>query len=237
MTDPFLSVVIPAYNEEARIGPALRQVLAFLDSRPYSWEVLVADDGSADATPRLAAEAAAGRPNLRILSLPHRGKGWAVKNAMLAAKGQYRLLCDADLPVPVEQMERLIPPCSGDVDVAVGSRQAPGATRTGEPWVRRAMGRAYNALVRLLALPGLADTQCGFKCFRGEIAPQLFQRQTLDGFAFDVEVLYLARRLGLTIREFPVDWSYRERSKVRALTDPLSMTWDLLRLRWRHRGV
>ena len=153
MTDPFLSIIIPAYNEAARIGPALRQALDFLDSRPYSWELLVADDGSSDATARLAAEAAAGRPNLRILSLPHRGKGWAVKNAMLAARGEYRLLCDADLPVPVAQIERLIPPSSGDVDVAVGSRAAPGATRTGEPWVRRVMGRAYNALVRLLAPP------------------------------------------------------------------------------------
>ena len=236
MTDPFLSIIIPAYNEAARIGPALRQALDFLDSRPYSWELLVADDGSSDATARLAAEAAAGRPNLRILSLPHRGKGWAVKNAMLAARGEYRLLCDADLPVPVEQMERLFPPSSGDVDVAVGSRAAPGATRTGEPLLRRIMGRAFNALVRLLALPGLADTQCGFKCFRGDIAPRLFQRQTLDGFAFDVEVLYLARRLGLTVREFPVDWTYRPRSKVRALSDPLSMTRDLLRIRHRHRG-
>ena len=236
MTDPFLSVVIPAYNEEARIGPALRQVIAFLDSRPYSWEVLVADDGSDDATARLAADIAAGRPNLRIVSLPHRGKGWAVKNAMLAARGQYRLLCDADLPVPVQQLERLIPPCSGDVDVAVGSRQVPGAARLGEPLFRRVMGRVYNALVRLLALPGVGDTQCGFKCFRAEVVPNLFQRQTIDGFAFDVEVLYLARRLGLTVREFPVDWSYRPRSN-RALTDPLSMTCDLLRIRRRHRGA
>ena len=120
--------------------------------------------------------------------------------------------------------------------MAVGSRAAPGATRLGEPLFRRLMGRVYNILVRLLALPGVGDTQCGFKCFRGEVVPSLFEKQTLDGFAFDVEVLFLARRLGLTMREIPVDWHYRERSKVRALTDPLRMSWDLVRVRWRHRG-
>ena len=236
MTEPFLSVIIPAFNEEARIGPVLGRVLEYLESQDYSWEVVVADDGSVDGTARLAEQAGAGRPNLRVLSLPHRGKGWAVKNGMLAARGKHRLLCDADLPVPVEQMERLLPPASGDVDVAVGSRAAAGATRLGEPLFRRLMGRVYNVLVRLLALPGLGDTQCGFKRFRGEAAAVLFQRQTLDGFAFDVEVLYLARRLGLTVREIPVDWRYGERSKVRALTDPLRMAWDLLRVRHRHRG-
>ncbi len=236
MSEPFLSVVVPAFNEEGRIGPALREVVEYLESRPYSWEVVVADDGSVDGTARLAAEAGAGRPNLRVLSLPHRGKGWAVKNGMLAAGGEYRLLCDADLPVPVEQMERLLPPGSGGADVAVGSRAAPGASRLGEPPSRRLMGRVYNALVRLLALPGAGDTQCGFKCFRGEVVPALFERQTLDGFAFDVEVLYLARRLGLSVREIPVDWRYRERSKVRAFTDSLRMAWDLVRVRWRHRG-
>ena len=237
MTEVFLSVVIPAFNEEARIGPALGQVLAYLDSRSYSWEVVVADDGSVDGTARLAEEAGAGRPNVRVLSLDHRGKGWAVKNAMLAATGQYRLLCDADLSVPVEQMERLLPPGSGGVDVAVGSRDAAGATRLGEPLSRRLMGRVFNVLVRLLALPGLGDSQCGFKCFRGEVVPSLFEKQTLDGFAFDVEVLFLARRLGLSVREFPVDWRYGERSKVRALRDPLRMAWDLLRIRWRRRGA
>ena len=236
MSEPFLSVVVPAFNEEGRIGPALGRVVEYLESRSYSWEVVVADDGSVDATARLAEEAGAGRANVRVLSLPHRGKGWAVKNAMLAAGGEYRLLCDADLPVPVEQMERMLPPGSGDVDVAVGSRAAPGATRLGEPLFRRLMGRVYNILVRLLALPGVGDTQCGFKCFRGEVVPSLFEKQILDGFAFDVEVLYLARRLGLSVREIPVDWHYRERSKVRALTDPLRMSWDLVRVRWRHRG-
>ena len=231
----FLSVVIPAYNEESRIAGALDQVIGYLSSRPYTWEVLVADDGSADATGRLTAALAALHPNLRLLSLPHRGKGWAVKNGMLAARGQYRLLCDADLSVSIDQVERFLPVQAGGVDIAVGSRETAGARRVGEPLRRHIMGRVYNALVRLLAVPGLSDTQCGFKCFRGEIVPELFGRQTMDGFAFDVEVLFLAHRAEMTLREIPVDWRYREHSKVRAFRDSLSMTLDLLRVRRRHR--
>ena len=236
MDQVFLSVVIPAYNEETRISGTLRQVIEFLGARPYSWEIVVADDGSTDATARLVDELAKAHPNLRLLTLGHRGKGWAVKNAMLASHGEYRLLCDADLSVPIEQVERLLPPQCEGVDIALGSRDAPGARRIGEPRRRRLMGRVYNMLVRLLAVPGLADTQCGFKCFRCEIVPELFRRQTMDGFAFDVEALFLATRAGMTLREIPVDWYFRERSKVRTFRDSLFMTLDLLKIRWRHRG-
>jgi glycosyltransferase involved in cell wall biosynthesis len=237
LSQVFLSIVIPAYNEESRISHTLEQVIGFLSVSPYTWEVLVADDGSTDATGRVVGELAASQPNVRLMSLLHRGKGWAVKNAMLAASGQYRLLCDADLSVPIEQVERLLPPQADGIDIAIGSRDAPGARRIGEPARRHLMGRVYNALVRLLAVPGLGDTQCGFKCYRGEVVPELFQRQTMDGFAFDVEVLFLARKAGMTLREIAVDWYFRESSKVRALRDSFSMTLDLLRIRWRyHRG-
>jgi len=232
---PFLSVVIPAYNEESRISDTLERVIGFMNTRPYSWEVLVADDGSTDGTARLVGGLAASHPNLRLISLPHRGKGWAVKNAMLAASGQYRCLCDADLSVPIEQVERLLPPQTNEVDIALGSREAPGARRIGEPNRRHLMGRVFNFLVRFLAVPGLRDTQCGFKCFREEVVPDLFQRQTMDGFAFDVEVLFLAHKTGLTMKEVAVDWYYREHSKVRNVRDSFSMTLDLLRIRWRYR--
>ena len=235
MSQVFLSIVIPAYNEESRISGTVEQVIGFLSSRPYTWEVLVADDGSTDATGRLVADLAALHPNLRLISLCHRGKGWAVKNAMLAARGHYRLLCDADLSVPIEQVERFVPPQVGEVDIAIGSRETAGARRIDEPFRRHIMGRVYNTLVRLLAFPGLSDTQCGFKCFRWEIVPELFQRQTMDGFAFDVEVLFLANKAGMTLREIPVDWYFRERSKVRTFRDSWSMTLDLLKIRWRHR--
>ncbi|HJN85935.1 MAG: glycosyltransferase family 2 protein [Dehalococcoidia bacterium] len=232
---PFLSIVIPAYNEEPRIGDTLERVIGFLNTRPYSWEVLVADDGSTDGTGRLVGGLAESQPNLHLIKLAHRGKGSAVKNAMLAASGQYRFLCDADLSVPIEQVERFLPPQIEGVDIAIGSREAPGARRIGEPNRRRLMGRVFNTLVRVLAVPRLQDTQCGFKCFRGEIAPDLFKRQTMNGFAFDVEILFLARRTGLAMQEIAVDWYYREQSKVRPVRDSLLMTLDLLKIRWRYR--
>ena len=232
---PYLSVVIPAYNEERRISGTIREVLAYLNGQSYQWEIIVADDGSVDATARLTLEAAAGDSRVRVLPLSHGGKGWAVRHGMLAAGGEFRLLCDADLSVPIAQVERLLPPDCDGVDVAVGSREAPGAARYGEPGRRHVMGRVFNAVTRRLAGLGLADTQCGFKCFRAAAAVRLFSRATLDGFAFDVEVLHLARRSGLTVSEIGVDWHYREHSKVRPFRDAFSMTLDLLRVRWRHR--
>ena len=231
-----LSVVIPAYNEEIRISRTIREIISYLNEQDYEWEIVVADDGSADATARLVTEAADGDPRVRLLPLDHRGKGWAVKNGMLDAVGEFRLLCDADLSVPIAQVERLLPPWAAGVDVAVGSREAPGAARYGEPSRRHLMGRVFNAVVRRLASVGLADTQCGFKCFRAAAAEKLFASVTLDGFSYDVEVLHLARRSGMTVAEIGVDWYYREHSKVRPMRDALSMAMDLLRIRWRHRG-
>ncbi len=236
MAPAHLSVVIPAYNEEDRISRTLNRVVEYLAGQDYRWEVLVADDGSTDATAE-AVHQVGGPLSVKVLPLEHRGKGWAVRHGMLAASGRFRLLCDADLSVPIEQVERLMPPMGPEVDIAVGSREAPGAARYGEPSRRHVMGRVYNGLVRRLAAPGLADTQCGFKCFRDHAATQLFGRQTMDGFAFDVEVLYLARRLGLSIAEVGVDWYYQEHSKVRPIRDSLAMTLDLFRVRWRHRRI
>ena len=236
---PFLSIVIPAFDEERRILNTLEQVADFLAARPYSWEVVVADDGSRDSTNTIASDFSrlcqTDGGSIRVLTLPHRGKGWAVRRGMLAARGQFRFICDADLSMPIEQVERFLPPELDDVDLVVGSREAPGSRRFGEPSGRQVLGRVYNRLVKTLAVPGLNDTQCGFKCFRGEVVPQLFQRQTIDGFAFDVELLYLAARDGLRVREVGIDWHYREHSKVRPLRDSLAMAWDLLKIRWRHR--
>ena len=177
---------------------------------------------------------AQGNSKVRLLSLSHRGKGWAVREGMLEAKGQYRFLCDADLSMPIEQVERFLPPQAQGLDLAIGSREVSGARRIGEPAYRHMMGRLYNAIVRILAVPGVRDTQCGFKCFRGEIVPLIFRRQTMEGFAFDVEVLFLAQKEKLNIGEIGIDWHFREGSKVRPLRDAFAMTRDLLSIRWRN---
>lgn len=232
MTPPFLSIVIPAYNEEQRLRLTLERITAFLSARDYSWEVVVADDGSVDATGSIVADFAAQWPEIRLLSLPHRGKGGAVKAGMLAAAGEYRFLCDADLSMSIDQVERFLPPQLPAVDIAIGSRQTPGSRRIDEPLGRYCTSRLYNLLIQWLLLPGIRDTQCGFKAFRGAAAAELFRQQQIDAFAFDLEILYLGRRWGLTLREVPIDWQYRAGSKVR-LRDGFGLLWDLLKIRRR----
>lgn len=236
MTQPYLSVVIPAYNEESRIRATLEQVHAYLSLQAYSWEIVVADDGSIDGTSQLVSAFASENAGVRLLSLEHRGKGWAVQQGMLAATGAYRFLCDADLSMPVEQIWRFLGPEVEGADIIVGSRELTKSRRFGEPALRHIMGRVFNLLIRVLALPGIRDTQCGFKLFRGETTADLFERQELWGFSFDVEVLYLARRAGLSVREVAIDWHYREGSKVRPLRDAWAMARDVIRMRWRLRA-
>jgi dolichyl-phosphate beta-glucosyltransferase len=211
-------------------------VIEYLTTQDYQWEIVVADDGSIDHTIRLVDLEIVKHSNIRVLHLPHRGKGWAVKNGMLAAEGEYRVISDADLSVPIEQLDRLLPPLGPDADIVLGSREAPAASRIGEPLGRHFMGRVFNRLAAMLVAPGLADTQCGFKCFSSEAARDIFPRLTLDGFAFDVELFHLARNRGVSYSEVGVDWYYQPESKVRPLRDALAMTFDLLKIRWRHRN-
>ncbi len=236
MTEPFLSIVIPAYNEEARIGRTLEQVVSFLASQPYSSEIVVADDGSTDGTAAIVRPFSERQspPLLRVIHLPHGGKGWAVKHGMLEATGQYRFLCDADLSMPIGEVSKFLPPACSGYDVAVGSREAPGARRIGEPPRRHMMGRVFNIIVRVLAVHGLRDTQCGFKCFERAAAQTLFPLQRLNGFGFDVEVLFLAQRRGLRVVEVPIEWHYQARSKVRPWRDASRMLMDIFRVRWAH---
>jgi glycosyltransferase involved in cell wall biosynthesis len=235
---PFLSLIVPAYNEAERLPRTLPQLVAFVAAQPYAAEVLIVDNGSTDATGAIVAAAAAEHPFVRLLREPRRGKGAAVRAGMLAARGEYRFMADADLSMPIAEANKLLPPAVAGFDVAIASREAPGAVRYDEPDHRHLMGRAFNWLVRLLAVRGIHDTQCGFKCFRGEVARDLFALQRLDGWSFDVEVLFLARRRGCRIVEVPIHWYYREQSRVSPLRDPLRMLLGVVEIRanaWRGR--
>ncbi len=231
-TAPFLSLIIPAHNEAQRLPNTLDRVLAFLRTQPYEAEVLVVENGSSDATYEIAQAYAARHRNLRVLRETERGKGLAVRRGMLAARGAYRFMADADLSMPIEELPRFLPPQLTDFDIAIASREAPGAVRYNEPAYRHLVGRIFNGMVRLLALPGLQDTQCGFKCFRGEVAEDVFRYQTLTGMSFDVEVLFIARRRGYRIVEVPIPWYFDPDSRVRLVQDSLRMAWDLLTIRW-----
>ena len=232
--DPCLSLVIPAYNEENRLPDTLTAILDYLGQQPYTWEIVVADDGSFDATATIVRDIATqSGADIRVLNLPHRGKGWAVRNGMLSARGQYRCLCDADLSMPIAQLARLLPSDELDgADIVIGSREATGAQRIGEPLRRHLIGRIFNALTRLLAVPGIADTQCGFKVFSARAAEVLFPLQTIDGFCFDVELLFLARRLGFAVTEVGIEWHWHAGSKVNFLRDCYQAGRDLLLVRW-----
>lgn len=230
-----LSVVIPAYNEETRLGPTLEAVLAYFDRRGRAGEVLVVDDGSADRTAEVAGRHAARDPRVKLLSCgANRGKGFAVRTGMLAASGARVLFTDADLSTPIEDVERLEEALARGWDGAIGSRRCPGARiLVAQPPARRVMGAVFRGIVSLAALRGYWDTQCGFKLFRREAARRIFVELATPGFAFDVEVLLRARRAGLRIAEVPVRWKDSPASRVRPVRDSIRMLSEILKLRRR----
>ena len=203
MANTFLSIIIPAYNEEQRLPETLKAIHDFLKKQAYQAEVLVVENGSNDRTLAIAQEYSRSMPEVHALHCEKRGKGVAVIQGMLAAKGEYRFICDVDLSMPIEEVNRFLPPIYIDGAVAIASREAPGAKRYNEPEIRHIVGRIFNLMVRLIALPGLQDTQCGFKCFRAEVVEKVFPRMTMQGWTFDVEALVIARRLGYKIVEIP----------------------------------
>jgi len=231
LSNPLLSIIIPAYNEEARLPNTLDQVTAFLNSQTYLAEVLVVENGSRDRTLEIAREYSRRFPYLKALHVDGRGKGLAVRVGMLQATGDYRFICDADLSMPIKEVNRFIPPLLPVMDVAIASREAPGAVRYHEPLYRHLTGRFYNLVVRVLALPGLQDTQCGFKCFRGAVANEIFPLQTTTGWSFDVEVLFIARQRGYRIVEIPIPWYFSPDSKVHILRDLTRVVLDLIAIR------
>ena len=226
-----LSVVVPAFNEAAGIRGTIDALLAGLPAFVADFEIRVVDDGSADDTAAIVAEIASGDPRVVLQREPHRGKGGAVRAGLLSATGDLRFLCDADLSMPVAELPRFLTLVPATCDIAIGSREGIGARRVGEPPHRHVLGRVFNALVRVLALPGIDDSQCGFKLFTADAVRRVFPMTTIEGWAFDVEVLAIARRMGLRIVEVPIEWHYREQSRVSMLRDPLRMIRDLVRIR------
>lgn len=227
--NPFFSIVIPAHNEENRLPGTLEQIFQFLSRQSFTYEVIVVENGSSDSTLAIAKEFASRHQNLIVMQ-SEKGKGAAVQRGMLAATGEYRFMCDADLSMPVEEIVKFIPPTLQNFDIAIASREAKGAVRYNEPSYRHWGGRGINFLIQTLILPGLNDTQCGFKCFRAQVAEDIFQRQTLYGWSFDIELLYIARRRRYRIVEIPIHWYHFSDSKVSALRDAVHMINDIFRI-------
>lgn len=231
---PSLSVIIPAYNEEARLEGTLQRVQEYLDGKGWEYEILVVDSGSRDGTAAIAERFRRRCPRLDLLRTGgKRGKGAAVRKGMLEGRGDSLLFSDADLSTPIEEVDKLLKEIESGCDVALGSRAAKGADiQVRQPFYRETMGKIFNLFVRALAVRGFGDTQCGFKCFRREAARDIFARGLLDGFAFDVEVVWLALKRGYRVREVPVVWRNELRSRVHPLFDSSRMLADLFRLRF-----
>lgn len=234
---PQLSVVVPAFNEAARLGPTLDRLAVFARELPGGAEVVVVDDGSTDGTGEIAAlRDLQGVPWLRWIRLPaNRGKGAALRAGVLASCGAEVLLCDADLSTPIEEYARLRPHLA-EAALVLGSRGLlDSRIERRQPRYRELMGRMFNLVVRAVAVGGIRDTQCGFKLLRGEVARQLFGRLRVDRFAYDVELIWLARRRGFAVTEVGVTWIDSPASSVHALRDSARMLADILRIRWIHR--
>jgi dolichyl-phosphate beta-glucosyltransferase len=241
---PGLSIVVPAYNEEKRLGPSLRRLIEYAAAQPFAVEIVVVDDGGADGTAAAAEEALRELPpsvTARILKHEtNRGKGAAVRTGALAAAGDYVLTCDADLASPPKEYGKLLAALDAGADVAAGSRVQPDGSdmRASQPLFRRMGGRLFAAVRRRLLLSDVQDTQCGFKAFRRAAAQALFPRQRLDGWAFDAELLFLASKLGFSVAQVPIEWQHMEDSRFHlGLFAAFRELRDLASIRWRHRGV
>jgi dolichyl-phosphate beta-glucosyltransferase len=233
--DPKLSIIIPAYNEECRLPHTLEKISAWIQTIAFVVEVLIVENGSQDRTTEIAESYARQFDNMVVLH-SSKGKGAAVREGMLHGKGEYLFICDADLSMPIAEVENFLSPCAAGYQVVIGSREAPGARRYNEPFHRHLIGRVFNAIVRVLVVPDFDDTQCGFKLFQREVARDVFMRQTISGWTFDVEVIYLALRYGYRVAEVPINWYFNPDSRVSILQDTWQMFYDLVRIRlngWR----
>ncbi len=238
MREPYLSVIIPAFDEAARLGKTLSEIISFLGREPYESEIIVVDDGSRDGTAEVAEKRLSDFPHEVLKNPFNKGKGRAVRQGMLKGRGKFLLFTDADLSTPIEEVRNFLRQLHQGYDIVIGSRAHPQSNlEVRQNPIRENMGKIFNRLARRLAFREVRDSQCGFKCFKREAAKDLFSRQKLEGFSFDAEIIYLAQRLGYKILEAPVTWRNSPQSRVRVLTDPVRMLRDLVRIRWSHRNL
>ena len=236
MSEPVLSIVIPAYNEAQRIGSTLEKVRDYAQSKPFSVELILVDDGSTDQTPEVLRKFAAEFPRARVLrNEPNRGKGYSVRRGVLEARGELVLFTDADLSAPIEEADKLLAAMKGPgTDVAIGSRALLRALiGVHQPWFRETAGRFFHLLVRMITGLQVRDTQCGFKLFRRLSTRRAFELQLVNDFGFDPEILFLIKRLGGTLLEVPVRWNDNPATKVHFLKDSMRMALELVEIRWR----
>ncbi|MCY3915606.1 MAG: glycosyltransferase family 2 protein [Chloroflexi bacterium] len=240
MSNPFLSIVIPAHNEESRLPPSLAQIDAFLRTKSFESEVIIVENGSEDRTYEVARDCARAYPNVSVIQSPDnlRGKGLAVKQGMLAATGDWRFICDADLSMRIEELAKFLPPHSDGHDIVIASREAPGAVRVDEPEYRHIMGRVATFIIKVAAIRDYEDTQCGFKMFSGKVAEDLFAVQRMNGIGFDVELLFIAKRRGYRVKEMPITWYYDPYSTMRLWDDSMKLLREIWEIRrnW-HQGI
>ncbi len=234
MGSPKVSLIIPAYNEEKRLPRSLEEIYQYLEQQSYSYELIVIDDGSTDHSVRVVQEMFAAFGSGTVLQNGrNRGKGYSVRQGVLRSRGDYVLFSDADLSTPIQEVEKLFGSLRQGYDIAIGSRGLRESdVQRHQPWYREGMGKIFNRIARSLFLTGFSDTQCGFKCFRGEVARALFRQQRIDHFSFDVEVLFLAARHNYRVKEVPVQWLNEPNSRVHAIRDSVKMLRDLLKIRY-----
>jgi dolichyl-phosphate beta-glucosyltransferase len=229
----FFSIIIPAYNEQERIAATLERVERYLSALGKPFEIIVVDDGSSDGMLSVVNDIVAASSVIRIVSYkPNHGKGYAVRQGVAKAQGEYIAFSDADLSAPIEEMDKLFAAIEKGSDIAIGSRAIKGAEiPVHQPLYRELGGKALNFIIRAVAVPGIRDTQCGFKLFRGDVARELFAKSFLEGWGFDVEILFLARKAGYNITEAPVKWSHSEGSKIHPFSAAIKIIGDLIRVR------